>query len=115
MGASSEDMVHQAGKVLFVVLGAALTEEIPASDPNVRIIRGAVNALSDQAEVEEISPAHRTAICSGLDASVRMLEDLPYKAVVDAACDLELKLRNSAYVGTQDFLTLIAKLGAPNP
>lgn len=110
MGGDSNQLVHQAGMVMYVVLGAAIAEDLPADTPYLKIIRGAVNALSDQAEVEEISAVHRASICSGLEACMSLLEYLPYKAVVDAACDLELQRRVTRFIGTQDFNALIAKL-----
>lgn len=109
VGGDSKVMVEQAGRVLFVVIGAAIAEGVHASHPDVRIIRGAVNALHEQAGVAEIDSARRSAVSSGLDACIRMLEELPYKSVVDAACDLRDKLRVQ-HVSLEHFQELIAKL-----
>lgn len=111
MGENTRELVNQSGRVFFVVLGAAIEVEVDVDLPEIRVIRGAVNATHDQAGVEPIDPARRASILAGLDASVRLLEVLPYPSVVRSACDLAIKLRRSDVV-LADFQALIEKTAA---
>lgn len=110
MGDDADALVNQSGKVLYVVLGAALLEGVNYDDtPDMRIMRGAVNALEEQAEVEKIDELRRKSLLSGLEAAARMLEVLSYPSVVKSACDLELILRNG-HAMASDFRKLIASI-----
>lgn len=111
MGDSAKELVNQSGKVFFVVLGAAIEEEVDEDQPEIRIIRGAVNAAHDQAGLDPIDPARRASILAGLEAAVRLLEVLPYPAVVRSACDLAQKLRRQDIV-LADFQALLEKAPA---
>src|SRR4030095_13659538 len=42
-------MVDKAGRVLYVVLGAAIADDADPELPEIRILRGACNAVYDQA------------------------------------------------------------------
>lgn len=94
----SHKLVNKAGRMLYVVLGAAIAEEVSPDLPAVRIIRGAVNAVHDQAGEIEIPDARRASIVSGLNAAAGLIPTLPRKSLVDAACDLALKLRRDDVV-----------------
>lgn len=109
IGDDSRAMVDRAGQVMFVVLGAALIEKMQDDHPEIRIIRGAVNALHDQAGEPVIDPLRRASIRSGLEACARMLEVLPYPAVVKSACDLHHKLRNGD-IAIAEFQELIGRM-----
>lgn len=89
----SDKLVNKAGRMLFVVLGACITEGVSHEDPNVRILRGAVNAVHDQAGEKEIPRLRRQSIVIGLQTAAALIPELSRKALVDAACDLALKLR----------------------
>lgn len=106
MGENAQALVNQAGRVFFVVLGAAIEHKVDQDLPEIRIIRGAVNATHDQAGVEPIDPARRASILAGLEAAVRLLDVLSYPAVVRSACDLALKLRRQDIV-IADFQALL--------
>ncbi len=106
IGDNSKELVSQSGRVFFVVLGAALQHQLAADHPEIRIVRGAVNATHDQAGVEPIDQLHRASIAAGLEASVRLLRVLPYPAVVKSACELAAKLRQDD-VSLADFQHLI--------
>lgn len=89
----SDKLVNKAGRMLFVVLGACIAEGVSHEDPNIRIIRGAVNAVHDQVGEKEIPRMRRQSIVIGLQTAAAMVPELSRKALVDAACDLTLKLR----------------------
>ena len=107
IGDNSREMVHLAGKMLYVALGAALAEKMDSDDVDVRIIRGAVNAVHDQAEVAAIDPLRRASIVSGLEAVSRLCQRVERKSLIDSACDLALKMR-SQHLHYSDFAHLIA-------
>lgn len=95
MGENARELVNQAGRVFFVVLGAAIQQRLSADRLELRILRGAVNATHDQAGVEPIDPVRRASILAGLEAAAKMLHELPHPALVCAACVLAAKLKNS--------------------
>ena len=106
----SANLVNTAGRVLFVVLGAAVAEGVDDADPHMQAVIAAVNAVHDQAGVETIEQAHRDAIVHGLGVSVQLLEVLEHDNVVDAACELELKMQRQ-HITIDDFRSLFQ----PNP
>ena len=105
-GLDSDKLVNKAGRMLFVVLGACITEGVSHEDPNVRILRGAVNAVHDQAQEAVIPAARRQSIVIGLQTAAAMIPELDRKALVAAACDLAIKLR-TGHVNTSDFYALL--------
>ncbi|WP_019573336.1 hypothetical protein [Curvibacter lanceolatus] len=111
IGDGGVHMVNQAGKVLFVVLGAALEMQMDPDRPELRIIRASVNALETQAENDEVNPVHRAAISSGLEACVRLLPEIPHPVIVRSACDLHLKLKNG-HAMASDFKERLGRLVA---
>ena len=68
LGDDSDEFVNAAGRVMWVVLGAAIREDVDHDIPEVRILRGACNALYDQAGEASIDPTRRAAIRAGLEA-----------------------------------------------
>ena len=106
MGENAQALVNQAGRVFFVVLGAAMHKGMAEDQREIRIIRGAVNATHDQAEEEPINPLRRASIHAGLEAAVRLLPELPHAALVQVACELEAMLRRQD-VRLSDFEHLI--------
>ena len=107
IGGDGQKLVNEAGRVLFVVLGAAMATGLDADMPDIKIVRGAVNAIFDQAGEAVIDELRRASIISGLHASARLLEDVPRKVLVDCACELHLKLRYG-HVLMSDFEGLTA-------
>lgn len=108
IGENSHALVNQAGRVLFVILGAALAQGMRPDDPDIRVVRGAVNALHDQAGEPEIPESRRASIVSGLLACDRLRWQLDRKCINDAICDLALKLRGGD-VRLEDFESIIHK------
>lgn len=107
IGEDPKNMVKTAGRMFYVALGAAMQERFTAEDPDIRVIRGAVNAVHDQVDEAEISEERRASILSGLHAVGRIVGRVPVASITDAACDLELKLR-CKHIHHNDFLALMA-------
>ena len=103
----SKKMVDKAGRVLFVVLGASVAEGADAESIAMKLLVGAINAVHDQAGNEIIPAMSRKAIISGLETAAALIPQLSRKSLVDAACDLALKLRRGD-VHLSDFLLLKA-------
>lgn len=105
----ADKLVNKAGKMVYVVLGACITEKFDAEMLEMRILRGAVNAIHDQAGETVITPMRRKSIEHGLTVAASLIPQLPRKALVDAACDLELKLR-TGHVHLSDFEDLTKEI-----
>lgn len=114
IGNDSDKMVNGAGRYFYVVLGAcaAHLDVLGEDDPDIRILRGAVNALHEQAEVPEIAEERRAAILSGLQACERLMPELSQRALSDAALDMELRLLRGD-VRFTDFAVLVHRLSQP--
>ena len=93
IGLNSEELVNQSGRVLYVVLGAALAQDLDTDMPELRIIRGAMGALFDQAGLDVIPADRRASIIRGLEVAKELIPLLDRRALVDSACELEIKLR----------------------
>ncbi len=106
MGGDSDALVNGAGRVFYVVLGAAMAAKLDADHPDLRILRGAVEALHEQAEELEIQQNRRLAIASGLNACKRLTPKFTQRQLADAAVSLEIKLRRGD-VRYSDFLALV--------
>lgn len=100
-------MVNAAGRVLFVTLGAAMAEGVSDEDPTVQHLIAAVNAIHDHLDSDAIEAAYRDCVTTGLGAAALMLEQLDHEAVVDAAVDLEAKMRVK-HITIDDFRALVA-------
>lgn len=105
IGDDSSRMVNAAGRVLYVVLGSAIAEDVDPEMVEFRIIRGAVNAVHDQAGEPEIPPARRQSIVRGLEACRDLIPLLERRTLVAAACELETKLKRQD-VSLADFAAL---------
>lgn len=107
IGDDPNKVAQSAGRMLYVALGAAMLEDFSADDPDISVIRGAVNAVYDQVDDAVIPDDRRASILSGLHAVGRVMARVPAPAITHAACDLELKLR-SKHVHYSDFQALMA-------
>lgn len=99
-------MVKAAGRMLYVALGAAMQEKFTPDDPDISVIRGAVNAVYDQVDDAVIPDERRASILIGLHAVARVVARVPVSVITNAACDLEIKLR-SKHIHYNDFLSLM--------
>lgn len=111
LGDDGNEFVAAAGRILWVVLEAAITEQVDPELPEIRIVRGACNSLEEQAGVEAITTARRASIRAGLEACDRLIEALPRKALIDGACALHLRLNRGA-VKWSDFQERLQKVAA---
>jgi hypothetical protein len=62
--------------------------------PDARILRGAVNALEEQAEVEQVDAHRRNSLISGLNAAMRLVDEIPENLIVASALILEERLKH---------------------
>lgn len=107
MGDDSHNLVQSSGAVFFVVLGAANAQHMDPETPDMRILRGAVNAMAEQAGKPEVSDTHRAGILSGLQACQRIIPDLTQRNINDAAVALTAALaKPQGAVTFGDFLNL---------
>ena len=88
------EVVQQAGRIFFVVLMAFIAKGMPNDHPDVRILRGAVNALEEQAEVEQVDAQRRNSLISGLNAAMRLLDEIPADLIIASALILEERLKH---------------------
>jgi hypothetical protein len=93
MGDNSDAFVNAAGSVLYVALGAMIARELDPDLPEIRVIRGACNALYEQEGEAAITDARRAALRAGLEAVDRLLPQLGQRALAESALELEGKLR----------------------
>lgn len=106
IGGDGLQMVNGAGRVFFVVLTAAVQQGEDVESPDMRILRGAIEALHEQAEDQEVSEICRAGILSGLNACSRILPSLRQRSLADAALEMEVMLANGD-VRYSDFTDLI--------
>lgn len=111
IGEDSDRLVSGAGKVMYVVLGACAAAGLDHDEPDLRVLRGAVNALGEQAGEPEVQEARRASIVSGLHACDRLLPRLTQRALADAALDLDMRLKRGD-VKFADFERLVEALQA---
>lgn len=111
MGDDGHAFVNAAGRMFWVILGAAVRDGVDPEQTELRILRGAANALYEQAEEAVITPERRAAIASGLDSCERLLPALERRSVIDAACELDGKLRRGD-VRWRDFEGLLEAVAA---
>jgi hypothetical protein len=88
------EVVHQAGRIFFVVLMAFIANGMSDDHPDVRILRGAVNALEEQAEVEQVDAHRRNSLISGLNAAMRLVDEIPADLIISSALILEERLKH---------------------
>lgn len=110
-GDDSDEMVNKAGRIFYVVLGAAVRDEMDRDLPDIRIVRGACNAMFEQKGCAVVDSGRRASLKAGLQAAERLLCALDYDSVVKEAFELHLQLR-AGHVGWHDFQRLMEKVAA---
>lgn len=98
IGGDSDKLVNYAGRIFFVVLGAACLSGMSGEEPDLGVVVEAVTALHEQAGKAEISDFHRSALVAGLEASSRIIGLCQHEAIVKSACDIELAMKNGGNV-----------------
>jgi hypothetical protein len=109
MGENPDQFVDQAGKVFYVVLGAAIAMELDPDMVQLRIIRGAVNSLVDLAGMPTLPDTHRHSIEAGLRACDELVEAMPNIEIQKAALVLATTLKKGD-VWSTDFEQLLRGL-----
>ncbi len=107
LGESSPAITNYAGRMLFVALGCAMAACIEPDDVDVRVIRGAVNALHDHIGHKTIPPELRASLSSGVNAALRVADRAGRKVVATEICTMELRLR-VGHLSYSDFQELVA-------
>ncbi len=106
LGDSSPAITNYAGRMLFVALGCAMAACIESDDVDVRIIRGAVNALHDHIGKDTIPPELRASLSSGVNAALRVADRAGRKVVATEICKMELRLR-VGHLSYSDFQEMV--------
>ncbi len=107
LGESSRSITNYAGRMMFVAQACALAVGIEPDDVDVRIIRGAVNALHDHIGQDTIPPELRASLSSGVNAALRVADRAGRKVVATEICQMELRLR-VGHLSYSDFQELVA-------
>jgi len=107
LGESSRSITNYAGRMMFVSLACALAVGIEPDDVDVRVIRGAVNALHDHIGHKTIPPELRASLSSGVNAALRVADRAGRKVVATEICKMELRLR-VGHLSYSDFQELVA-------
>lgn len=103
MGDDAHNTVDAVGRIFYVVLGAAMVERLDAEGVDMRILRGAVNALAD---VEgSITDSQRISLSSGLEAVKRIVATMREESLLHAATHAQQRLQHGPVV-YGDFLEL---------
>lgn len=76
MGDDVDALLGKAGSMFFVCLLAAKTDKISADHPDVRVIRGAINALGDLSGAASITDLQRGSVYAGVEAVKRLAAEL---------------------------------------
>lgn len=108
IGNDSDKLVNGAGQVIFVTLTAAAAHGFDADHPDMRVIRGAVEALHEQAGEPQIEELRRAGIVSGLQACDRLLPHLTQRELSEAALYMHARLR-AGDVHYSDFQRLVER------
>lgn len=104
-GNTTPDLINVAARLVWVVLGAAAGTPLQDS-PDVRIIRGAGEALGDLAQDQDLE-RHRASIQAGLMAIERIVNELDLHRMAVASVELERLLDEHGSMGTEDLRRLI--------
>ena len=94
IGDDATKVVDQVGKIIYVTAGVCneLVDQgrLDPETVDIRILRGAGNALYEQAGMDTVT--HRSQLIAGLNACTRLLEGASQDVIVKHAIDLEIKL-----------------------
>lgn len=105
-GMDTRRLVNYAGKILWTAIDSAIRDGLDIEQPDMRIVRGGVNAVYDQFQREAVDESLRQPILSGLEAAERLLAQCKQKTIVQSVIDLDIRLRRGM-VGIDDFQELI--------
>ncbi len=92
MNDDAQAVMAKVGTLLYVVLGAALLQNLPADTPDMRILRAAANILGDLVGADTMTHQQRAGLSSALEALKRMVAELPEESLFIAATHAQQKL-----------------------
>lgn len=101
VGQNPPRLINDAGRLVYVVLGAASASGWTTEHPDVRIMLGMSEALGDLQADGDIE-RHRGAIQSGLLAAERLLPAMNALLMLQSAFELDAMLGGTAGMGTAD-------------
>lgn len=78
-------VMAKVGTLLYVVLGAALLENLDQDAPDMRILRAAANVLGDLVGTEKLTHLQQATMSSALEALKRVVAALPEESLFIAA------------------------------
>ncbi len=107
LGEHTPTVINYCGRMVYVALACARAAEISADDPQVRVLRGAANALYDQVDCPVVQAERRGALIAGVHAALDVVRRVGTAVVVDEALRMEIKLRQT-HISHTDFLELFA-------
>ena len=106
LGERTSTVISYCGRMVYVALAAARATDMKVDDVDVRILRGAANALHDQVSDPVIQQERRGALISGAQAALRIAARVPTGVIVGEALRMELLLRQR-HLRHSDFLELV--------
>lgn len=112
MGEHTPTVISYCGRMVFVALACAVATGLSADEPDVRVLRGAANALYDQVDCPTVQAERRGALIAGVQAALRVTKAAGTTVVVDQALRMELLLRQR-HISRADFAALAQAMGAP--
>lgn len=105
LGEHTPTVISYCGRMVYVALACARTAGISADDTQVRVLRGAANALYDQVDCPVVQAERRGALIAGVHAALDVVRRVGTAVVVDEALRMEIKLRQT-HISHTDFLEL---------
>lgn len=105
-GDNPQGLVDAAGRVLFVVLEAAIIDKYDFNRNDIQSISEAVVSMYDQVDDPEICQDRRARIMCGLEAAEQLIVMIQRGSLVQAACRLQERL-HSNHIHLNDFDALI--------
>lgn len=89
----SDEIVGEAGRMFYVVLGAAIVDGLDPDMPEILTLRTACDAVYDQAGEDAVAVDRRALISAGLRACEHLFGILDYDSVIAEAFALHQKLK----------------------
>lgn len=78
-------VLDKTGSLFYVVLGAAMIEQISPDTPDMRILRATANTLGDLTGADQITHQQRGSLSSGLEALRRLVAGMNEESLFVAA------------------------------
>ncbi|GER16708.1 hypothetical protein VCH24_17150 [Variovorax boronicumulans] len=89
----SDEIVGEAGRMFYVVLGAAIADQLDPGMPEIHTLHAACDALYDQAGEDAVAADRRALISAGLRACEHLFGILDYDSVIAEALALHRRLK----------------------